>query len=369
MVSKESLSKENLQELQRYSDSTLIVTLISKIMQENQNLGKLIFIEKELKKINDELKNKISGKDNGFIHNNFKDELKKLDKIEVDLITQEEKSNIIEFKTSISSNDAELESTISQILNRDTDLLDDFSVLEVSNIIFICHKDDLNNVLTKFDQDSRRESMKRPVSFIEWVQADNKNHEPCLYLEVKKDYSQTHLNLIKEINKNGSFCELSNNLYLLRQKKNFTFTGKKPPVPYLLSKLHSFFTVYLHPIMTRPNAPEEYKIPGSISDLCNEFIEQNKNDYSKPKTKWFYEGIDFFKKLEFVRLDGESLFFNIKNFTKNRREKDLDRFICNFCATEKSKILKKQNKKIKKTEEKKKVLQSKVKSQSLDQFI
>lgn len=368
MISKKDLSKEFFAEVQRYSDSTLIVTSISELIGKNSDLGMILFLEKELKKIDESFKEKLKGKDNSFILKNFKDKLKTLQKIEVDLIIKEKAHNIVEFKTSISPHQDEIEKTLNQIKERDTDLLSDLQVIEVSKIIFICHKDDLNTILSRFKEGKLDQDMKRKVFFLEWIQGDNKDHEPCLYLEFKEGFASEIPKIVSEIKKGGKTCFSTNNLIFLRHKKKFIFTGKKPPIPYLLANLYHFFSFYLHPILIHPNVPDEYLIPDDLASLRDSFVEKYQNAYSKPKLGWFYEGITYFQKLKFLRIDGEKVYFNIKNIIKNRREKDWDRFFSAFCASERIEELERKSKKEKQRKRWKGVDPKKAKVTPLDKF-
>jgi hypothetical protein len=152
MIKKETLMKDCFKELQRYSDSTLIVTTFSDLIEKNPELGNIEFIEKELKIVDKESKNLIANSSNGDLLDKSKSKIKILKKVEVDLLIKNNGFDVVEFKTSVSNHENELDNTIKQILERDNDLMSDLEVLETKNIIFLCHKDDSKVILDHIDK-------------------------------------------------------------------------------------------------------------------------------------------------------------------------------------------------------------------------
>lgn len=347
MIKKELAFDNCLKEWQRYSDSTLIITLFSDFFIKDKKLGEIKFVEHELKKIDDSLKNEISKLQKSEILGKFKDRIKSLNRIEIDLLIKNEKFDILEFKTSISNNPQELENTLKQIIDRDTDLISDLEILETENIIFLCHKDDSDNVQLLINEKKQQGklNLKRKLFLFEWIQGDNKEHKPCLYIEYKggEDGSTKLVNLIKD----KHICYPATDLYILRQRKRFMITGKKPPRQYLLALFKKFLIDYLHPILNKANVPNEYLLPENIFSLKQQFIEKYSNDYSKPRIEWFDECVYIFNKLKFVKVKDNNLIVNIHELTKERKEKDDDKFFSKFCANE---ILNNLNKKGKKQE-------------------
>lgn len=365
MVNQEEIFQEILKEQRRYSDSTLIITLFSELLKR-ENLGEIIFIEKELKKLNDELKKKILKKTQAQVLQELKNDIKNLPKIEIDLILKNDKYEIVEFKTSVSHHPDEVDRTIGQIKERDTDLLEDLNVLETSNIIFLCHKDDSDRIIQKFNKDLKGK-LKREVCFLEWIHGDNKDHDPCMYIEFNEGENSSSGLVNKIRNKKVSYPEIS--LAILRQRKKFIFTGKKPPKPYLFSSFKKFLLFHIHPILNKPDTPEECQIPEDLDNLKELFVKWHTNSYSKPKLKWFNESIEFFKKLKIVRVERNKLYVNIKNLTKKRRSyKDEDEYFSYLCAKEKIKEIVKKIKQKKKSEEKAKEKQKSLGILPLDSF-
>ena len=108
MTNKETIFENCSKELQRYFDSTLIITLFSDLFKKHSNLGEIKFIEHELKKIENPLKDEIIKLSKRDIYEKFKDKIKELKKIEVDLLIRNGKFDVIEFKTTISNDPREI---------------------------------------------------------------------------------------------------------------------------------------------------------------------------------------------------------------------------------------------------------------------
>ncbi|MDP2926260.1 MAG: hypothetical protein Q8N99_07825 [Nanoarchaeota archaeon] len=368
MVKKEVVFDNCLKELQRYYDSTLIVTLFSDLFNKNFSLGEIRFIEHDLKKIDDSLKQEIINLSKKDILEKFRDKIKSLGKIEIDLLIKNGKFDILEFKTSISSNPQELDNTIKQILDRDTDLISDLEVLETNNIIFLCHKDDTNNVLNMINERKQKSqfNIKRKLFFLEWIQADNKEHIPCLYIEFKEG-DPTMPKIIEQIKKD-KVCYPATDLCILRQRKRFMITGKKPPRPYLLNIFKKFLIEYIHPIINQAKVPNEYSLPEDITSLKQQFIEKYTNDYSKPRNEWFDECLQLFSKIKFIRTENNKLIVIINELTKERKEKDDDKFFSRLYSNELFNNFVKKGKKQKKTEEKAKKIREDKQMVSLEKY-
>jgi hypothetical protein len=148
-----------------------------------------------------------------------------------------------------------------------------------------------------------------------------------------------------ELIKKENICYPATDLWILRQRKKFLVTGKKPPKQYLLTLFKKFLLEYLHPILIKPNAPDEYKLPEDKTTLKGLFIKRYTNSYSKPKACWFQECLDDFRELNFVKIEGNQVTVIIKELIKTRREKDDDRFFSNFCANKIHKKIEKKHKK------------------------
>ena len=339
MISQEALLKEISGEQKRYSDSTLIITLFSELLKSSPGLGEVIFIEKELKKLNVELKQELLSKTRAEIISNFKEKIKGLPKIEVDLILKNDSYEALEFKTSVSSHPDEIKNTITQIIERDSDLLEDLNILEIRNIIFLCHKDDSQKILGEFTRKKIGMKMNRKVSFLEWLHAENKDGDVCIYIEFKfgdKKISK----LVEHISKDKIISPV-NSLAILRQSKKFIFTGKKPPKPYLLSAFKRFLFSHIYPILNKANTPDECLLPETLEDLRERFIEKHKNIFCTPHKKWFNECIEFFKMLKILKVSNGGVTVNIKNLTKKRRShKDEDELFPYLCAKERIKQMK-----------------------------
>jgi hypothetical protein len=359
-----SLEKNLKLEYQRYADSTLIITLFSEILKENNSLGKLKYIEKELKLINKELESKLNSLSIQEILQNHKSDLKGLKKIEVDLVIESNDFEIVEFKTSVSENINETENTIKQILERDSNLLNDLEVLKTKSIIFLCHKDDSQRILNELEK--HKSKLNRKVIVLEWIQGDNKEKKSCIYLCYKEgDFSSSPLS---EELKKSDICRLAPDLCWLRQKKNFDMTGKKPPKQYLLSIFKKFLVEKLHDILNAPYVPDEYTLPEDKDFLKESFIERFKNEFSKPQKNWFEECLQEFQNLKILKIDSQKITLSIKELTKKRKPSEWE-FFSSFCAKKFQRDLEKKEKNEKKLEMKKIALQSQSKSADLSTWI
>ena len=348
------LQQECFLEYQRYADTTLIITLFSELLNKDEKLGKIRFIEKDLKVLDENLQEKMAKLSRGEILNTLKEDIKELKKVEVDLVIDSGNFEIVEFKTSVSSSGDETQNTVKQILARDSNFLNDLEILETKSILFVCHKDDSSRILKELS--SKKELAKRSIIVFEWMQGDNKAHKPCLYVSFK-DGICNDSPLAKKV-KGETVCGLATDLYILRQRRGFLMTGKKPPKQYLLSMFKQFLIEDLHEVLNSPRPPAEYALPGSIEEIREHFINRFKSDFSKPKKSWFDECVKEFKELKLLKtVTGNKIIISIDELTRKRRIKDDDEYFSDICAKKIQKEVdrkKKTEEKLKKTEEREK---------------
>jgi len=319
-------------EAKRYFQSCHIYLILNEFLTE-EKLGSIISIEKEFRRISD---NK---------------------KVEVDTIIKisDSQFNIIEFKTSVRDEDAIIK-TLKQLEERDTDLKVDTKEIKITHLILLCHLDDVEKIMIKFNEliSSGKLIINRPVIFLSWAQKSDKGDIHNYYIKYHKgDFSNNQFIDKIQSFKQGLKKDVIRTI-MKSDKEKYFFTNKRPCKQYLYFCLKTYIHQRISSILMEPRIEETVDLL-QIDKEFKTFLERMGNNLVRPRKAWFKDALDYFvKELKWVKIKNDKIIeISIDKF-KSRRKMSNDEF--KFFS---KRVCQKEIKKLKKQEKKRKEIRKK----------
>ncbi len=298
-----------IRDSQFYSSTLQIVSFVHKFLKENNLEWTLIQAE-------DDVKTK-EGKS-----------------FEVDIvIAKNENLCLIEIKNSLPNKEEEIYEDIKNNRLRLSDVFISGKKYKTNNFIFICHVDKIQNLVEMYEKnkDLSGEGESKKICFVSFNVYKNTGNEETLKLQFYKGNADENefLSKLKE-NPTGITISLPK-IAIYQTTKNFTFSKRKPPIPYLAGEIEGFIRQFFSKVLQQPNPRKEQRV--NFDDFYSFILERTNNEFSKLKRDWVIEGLVFLRKMNTLRFDGVYITVSLSDLAKPKKQnKQYEKFSRKICT-------------------------------------
>jgi hypothetical protein len=177
---------------------------------------------------------------------------------------------ILELKTSIRDGE-DAKRTLKQIKSRDNDFILNTEKINVTQLILLCHEDDVEKIYSQYELLKEEEEYKllRDVAFLTWKVGEDTGSIENYEIKYYKG-SQNKCSFIKKIS-NQKIKESLVRTIILAETRRYYFTNVKPCKPYIYSVVKSYINQKISSIIKRPSLLQETVVIGSKEDILSDF--------------------------------------------------------------------------------------------------
>ncbi|MEM0143455.1 MAG: hypothetical protein QXL94_05845 [Candidatus Parvarchaeum sp.] len=287
----------------RYADTVKIYCLLNDSVKAFGNGVKLRKMERKLKRLSDNRE------------------------LELDMLVQNNASTftIFEITTSVSHKPEHLEKEIRQIIDRDSDFLDEQVNISISDVVLLCHQEDAQLLLDTYN---RMVAEKKIVPFSKnFCMATHfwyRNTGGIEALKIKWFNGNPNGNVFLDQLKNNDLNCDAPSLALKVSQERFYFANRKPPIPYLSSELEAFINTELNEILRSPEPVPRYRF--NMADFIQSFKDKKGNEYSCPLSEWVKEGLAYLEKCTLIKIENDTFIAYVDMFSRPRKVTDRYQF-------------------------------------------
>jgi hypothetical protein len=247
--------------------------------------------------------------------------------LELDMLIQNSTASftIFESTTSVSHKPDHLEKEIRQIIDRDSDFLDEQDNISISDVVLLCHQDDAQLLLdTYIRMVSEHKIAPFSKNFCIATHFWYKNTGGIEALKIKWFNGNSNGNAFLDQLKNHDLvCDAPRLAFKVSQEQ-FYFANRKPPIPYLSSELEAFINTELNEILRSPESVPKFRF--NIAEFTKSFKDKKGNEYSRPLSEWIREGLSYLEKSSLIKIENDSFIAYVNEFSTPRKVTDRYKF-------------------------------------------
>lgn len=284
----------------RYHDNVSLITLLHRVLEINNSLGKIFTIERELIHLN-------SG-----------------NKREVDIVIAFEGVNtLFELKSSVRNEEKDIKDAVQQILNRDSDFKHGVETLKVKDLVILAHKDDISKLYLTYQEMIEKGEIKKPqrnLVFLSWYRGFDTGEVESWYISFFEGEVNNNP-LLAHIKTNGLKSSIQQ-LCIHQATKKFVFTNKRPIMPYLCAMIKAEISNLISAELMQPSIKQTLRFM-PVDEFCEIFKKNRGNEFAQPRKEWIAEALEFFhNNLRYIRIPqdiNEPMEIIIKPFKTRRK--------------------------------------------------